>query len=66
MEIRDYMEELDRSFDPEGFDQRLWEAMQEEEFEFTDEFYDFLMENGISDVHEFLRGLRMKKQLGRK
>ena len=51
MDIREYMQEYDPSFDLQEFETHLWEAMQEEDFEFNDDFYDFLIECGISDIH---------------
>ncbi len=63
MDIREYMQEYDPSFDLQEFETHLWEAMQEEDFEFNDDFYDFLIECGISDIHSFLRRLRIKKHL---
>ena len=64
-DIRDYMEGYDRSFDEKEFDQRVWEFMQDEDFEFTEEFGYFLRDYGFSDVHEFLKVVRTKEQLRR-
>ena len=36
MDIREYMQEYDPSFDLQEFETHLWEAMQEEDFEFND------------------------------
>lgn len=66
MDIREYMEGYDRTFDAEEFDERLWQTMQENDFEFSDEFEDFCHEYGIVNIHDFLRVLRIKKQLRRK
>lgn len=63
MDIREYMEGYDREFDKEEFENRLWEAMQEDDFEFNEEFDDFCKEYGIFNIHEFLRGLRLKKKM---
>lgn len=65
MDIRDYMEGYDRSFDEEDFDQKVWEFMQEEEFEFSEDFEFFLKDYGINNVHEFLKVIRIKQQLKR-
>ncbi len=62
MEFREYMEGYDRSFDQKEFDDRLWEAMQDDDFEFGEDFEYFLREYGISDTHEFLKTIRMRKR----
>lgn len=65
MNIREYMEGYDRSFDEEEFDNRVWEYMQREDFEFTEDFEYFLRDYGIDNVHEFLKMIRVKQQLKR-
>lgn len=59
-DIREYMEDYNRGFDEAEFDRHLWEAMQEEEFVMDDDFRDFCLENGIGDVHAFLKEIRLK------
>ncbi len=64
-DIYEYMEDYNRAFDGEEFDRRLWEAMQEEEFELDDTFRDFCIENGIGDLHGFLKEIRRKHAAGK-
>ena len=64
-DIYEYMEDYNRAFDGEEFDKKLWEAMQEEEFELDDTFRDFCIENGIGDLHGFLKEIRRKHAAGR-
>ncbi|MBO5198128.1 MAG: hypothetical protein J6B85_06355 [Lachnospiraceae bacterium] len=66
MDIYQYMEGCERSFDPEEFDKKLWEAMQEEDFEMDDTFRDFCIENGIGDIHGFLKEIRRKNKAAKK
>ncbi|WP_029502958.1 hypothetical protein [Lachnoclostridium phytofermentans] len=61
MDINEYMEGYDRSFDEDEFDLRIWEYMQQEDFELTEEFENFLKEYSIENVHQFLKIIRMKK-----
>lgn len=63
MDIWDYMEGYDRELDGDVFDMKLWEAMQEEEFELDDEFENYCRVYGINDIHAFLRGIRIKAML---
>lgn len=56
------MEGYDRSFDEEEFDARVWSFMQNEEFEFSEEFEHFLRGYGFDNLHEFLKIIRIKKQ----
>lgn len=65
MNIRDYMEGYDRSFDEDEFDDRVWEFMQQEDFEFTEDFEFFLRDYGINNAHDFLKMIRVKQQLKR-
>ena len=65
MDIYEFMEGYDREFDEDEFDARLWEAMNESDFELNDEFEAFLHEYGIANTHEFLKQLRIKRNLGR-
>ena len=65
MDIYEYMEGFDRTFDEDEFDQRIWEYMQEDQFEFGEEFEDFLKEYGITNVHDFLKTIRIKQNLKR-
>ena len=64
MDIYEFMEGYDREFDENEFDARLWEAMNEQDFELDDVFEEFLHEYGIANTHEFLKQLRIKKQAG--
>lgn len=61
MDINEYMEGYDRSFDEDEFDLRIWEYMQQEDFELTEVFENFLKEYSIENVHQFLKIIRMKK-----
>ena len=61
MDINEYMDGYDRSFDEDEFDLRIWEYMQQEDFELTEEFENFLKEYSIENVHQFLKIIRMKK-----
>ncbi len=61
MDIYEYMEGYDRAFDEDEFDLRIWEYMQQEDFELTEEFENFLKEYSIESVHEFLKIIRIKK-----
>lgn len=61
MDINEYMEGYDRSFDEDEFDSRIWEYMQQEDFDLTEEFENFLKEYSIENVHQFLKIIRMKK-----
>lgn len=61
MDIYEFMEGYDRSFDEDEFDLRVWEYMQQEDFEITEEFENFLKEYSIDNVHQFLKVIRMKK-----
>lgn len=61
MDIYEYMEGYDPTFDVDEFEERLWEAMQEEDFEFTEEFENYCHVYGIHDIHDFLRRVRAKK-----
>lgn len=63
MDIREYMEGYDREFDGDEFDKKLWEAMQEEDFEFDEGFEEYCKGYGIFDIHAFLREIRMKRKL---
>ncbi|WP_066712941.1 hypothetical protein [Clostridium sp. Marseille-P299] len=63
MKLQEYMEGYDRSFDEDEFDERLWEFMQSDEFEFGEEFEFFLRDYGINDTHDFLKIIRLKQQL---
>jgi hypothetical protein len=65
MNIYDYMKGFDRSFDEDEFDARVWELIQEENFEFDDNFEHFLKDYGIDNLHEFLKAIRRKKSLGK-
>ena len=65
MDIYEFMEGYDREFDEDEFDARLWEAMNEPEFELNDEFDEFLHEYGIANTHAFLKQLRLKRNLRR-
>ena len=42
MDIYEFMEGYDREFDENEFDARLWEAMNEQDFELDDVFEEFL------------------------
>lgn len=64
MNVYDYMEGFDRSFDQNEFDARLWEYVQDENFENSEEFEYFLREYGISGFHEFMKIIRMKRERG--
>lgn len=61
MDIYEYMEGYDRSFDEDEFDLRVWEYMQQEDFEMNEEFENFLKEYSIENVHQFLKVIRIKK-----
>lgn len=63
MDIREYMDGYDREFDQNEFDQKLWEAMQEDDFEFSEDFEVFCKEYGIFNIHDYLRMLRIKRKL---
>ena len=63
MSLQAYMEGYDRSFDEDEFDERLWEYMQSDEFEFGEECEFYLRDYGINDAHAFLKIIRLKKQL---
>ena len=65
MNIYEYMEGFDRSFDEDEFDARVWELIQEENFEFDDQFEFFLRDYGIENLHDFLKTIRAKKKLGK-
>ncbi len=62
MDIYEYMEGYDRSFEEDEFDFRVWEYMQREDFELTEDFEDFLKEYSIESTHEFLKTIRMKQR----
>lgn len=62
MDVWEYMEGYDREFDGDKFDMKLWEAMQEKDFEFNDEFEEYCREQGIYDIHVFLQGVRVKRR----
>ena len=64
MNVWSYMEGYDREFDEDEFDQRLWNYMRTEEFEFNGQYEDFLKSYGLKDTHEFLRIIRAKKKSG--
>lgn len=64
MDIYEYMEGYDREFDESEFDARLWEAMNQPDFELDDAFEDYLREYGIANTHEFLKLLRIKMRMG--
>ena len=42
MNIWSHMEGYDRELDENEFDQKLWDAIREEEFEFDEQFEDYL------------------------
>lgn len=65
MNIYEYMEGYDRSFDEDEFDARVWELIQDENFEFDEIFDSFLRDYGIDNLHDFLKTIRRKKQLGK-
>lgn len=65
MNVYDFMEGYDRSFEEDEFDTRLWEFVQREDFECTEEFNYFLHDYGIDDFHEFLKIIRWKKNMNR-
>lgn len=65
MNIYEYMEGYDRSFDEDEFDKRVWEYIQQEDFEFDEDFGHFLRDYGIENLHDFLKTIRLKKQLKR-
>ncbi|HCL02757.1 MAG TPA: hypothetical protein DHW61_10165 [Lachnoclostridium phytofermentans] len=62
MDIYEYMEGYDRSFDEDEFDLRVWEYMQQEDFELTENFENFLKEYSIENTHQFLKVIRMKQR----
>lgn len=64
MNIYEYMEGYDRSFDEDEFDGRVWELIQEENFDFDEDFEHFLRDYGIENLHDFLKIIRMKKKKG--
>ncbi|MDD5937150.1 MAG: hypothetical protein PUC65_16555 [Clostridiales bacterium] len=61
MNIYDFMEGYDRSFDEDEFDARVWSFMQEEDFEFSEDFEHFLRGYGFDDLHQFLKVIREKR-----
>ena len=63
MNIYEYMEGYDRSFDEDEFDKRVWEYIQQEEIEDTEEFQHFLRGYGIDNLHDFLKIIRFKRQI---
>ena len=65
MDIYEFMEGYDREFDEDEFDAKVWEAMNDPDFDLDDVFLEFLHEYGIANTHEFLKQLRIKKKLGR-
>lgn len=65
MSIYEYMRGFDRSFDEDEFDARVWELIQEEDFEFDENFEHFLRDYGIDNLHDFLKTIRRKKQMGK-
>lgn len=64
MGIYEYMEGFDRSFDEDEFDARVWELIQEDGFEFDEEFEHYLRDYGIENLHDFLKIIRRKKNKG--
>ncbi len=64
MNIWAFMEGYDRELDEDEFDQRLWDFMVGDEFEFNGQFEEFLKSYGLKDAHEFLRIIRNKKRNG--
>lgn len=62
MDIYEYMEGYDPIFDETEFEDKLWEAMQEEDFEFTEEFEQYCRSYGILDIHDFLKKIRDRKE----
>lgn len=64
IDVREYMDGYDHEFDKAEFENKLWEMMQEEDFEFTEEFEEFCKEQGILNIHDFLKSIRMRKKLG--
>ena len=64
MSIWTYMEGYDRELDEDEFDQKLWDYMRSDEFEFNGAYEEFIKSYGLSDTHEFLRIIRSKKRNG--
>ena len=64
MNIWSHMEGYDRELDENEFDQKLWDAIREEEFEFDEQFEDYLHAYGFNNVHDFLKVVRRKKTMG--
>ena len=64
MNIWSHMEGYDRELDENEFDQKLWDAIREEEFEFDEQFEDYLHAYGFNNVHDFLKVIRRKKMMG--
>ena len=64
MNIWSHMEGYDRELDENEFDQKLWDAIREEEFEFDEQFEDYLHAYGFDNVHSFLKVVRRKKTMG--
>ncbi|ABX44031.1 hypothetical protein [Lachnoclostridium phytofermentans] len=63
MNIYEYMEGYDRSFEEDEFDLRVWEYMQQEDFELNEDFENFLKEYSIENTHEFLKVIRIKQKM---
>lgn len=63
IDVYEFMEGYDRSFDEDEFDARVWELMQREDFEFNEDFEQFVRNYGFENVHEFLKVIRLKKNL---
>lgn len=64
MNIWSHMEGYDRELDENEFDQKLWDAIREEDFEFDEQFEDYLHAYGFNNVHDFLKVIRRKKTMG--
>lgn len=65
LNIYNYMEGYDRSFDEDEFDKRVWEYIQQEDTEFGEELEVFLRDYGIDNLHSFLKIIRLKKEQNR-
>lgn len=63
MDIYEFMEGYDRSFEEDEFDLRVWEYMQREDFELNEDFENFLKEYSIENTHQFLKVIRMKQKM---
>ena len=60
-DIWDFMAGYDRELNEDEFEDRLWEAINDEYCDLDDRLDDFCKAYGYRDIHDFLRKVRIKK-----